>query len=111
MQSFRVKGALAEQLASYSVMRVSSAIDNLYADLRAAGLPLPEIVGPVFEVSGYQIGVYSMQCVVSLSLEDPDKYDVAIKGPKGLARAFRSTPQNCGRLFLYDQEAVINPHR
>jgi hypothetical protein len=111
MHSFRVKGALADQLASHSVMRVDSGIDNLYADLRAAGLPLPEIVGPVFEVSGYQIGVYNMQCVVSISLENPDKYDVAIKGPKGIARAFRSTPQGCGRLFLYDQEAVINPLR
>jgi hypothetical protein len=111
MLSFRVKGPLVDQLASYSVMRVDSAIDNLYADLRAAGLPLPEIVGPVFEVGGYQVGIYDMQCVVSLSLEDPDKYDVAIKGPKGIVRAFRSAPAACGRLFLYDQEALINPRR
>ncbi len=111
MRSFGVKGALSDQLASYSVMRVDKAIDNLYADLRAAGVPLPDIVGPVFEVDGYEIGVYSLTCVVSLSLDDPDKYDVVIKGPKGLARAFRSAPEGCRRLFLYDRDAVVNPHR
>ncbi len=109
MQSFNVRGALADQLASYSVMRVERAIEDLYADLRAAGVPLPEIVGPVFEVGGYQIGIYNLKCVVSLSLDDPDKYDVVIEGPKGMARAYRATPEGCRRLFLYDQDAVINP--
>lgn len=109
MQSFNVRGALADQLASYPVMRVERGVENLYADLRAAGVPLPEIVGPVFEVSGYQIGIYSLACVVSLSPNDPDRYDVAIKGPKGMARAYHSAPDGCRRLFLYDREAVINP--
>ncbi|OFX03479.1 MAG: hypothetical protein A3D94_11315 [Alphaproteobacteria bacterium RIFCSPHIGHO2_12_FULL_66_14] len=109
MLSFSVRGALADQLASYSVMRVERAVENLYADLRAAGVPLPEIVGPVFEVGGYQIGIYSLTCVVSLSPDDPDKYDVVIQGPKGMARAYRSAPEGCRRLFLYDQDAVINP--
>ncbi|MCX7364999.1 MAG: hypothetical protein NTV97_24640, partial [Alphaproteobacteria bacterium] len=67
-----VKGALTAQLASYSVMRDERAIDNLYADLRAAGVRLPRIVGPVFEVEGYQVGEGETQCFVSLSLDDPD---------------------------------------
>jgi len=91
-------------------MRVEQAVKNLYADLRAAGVPLPEIVGPIFEVSGYQIGIYSLTCVASLSPTDPDKYDVVIKGPKGMARAYHSAPDGCRRLFLYDRDAVINPH-
>jgi len=109
MQSFNVRGALADQLASYSVMRVDRGVENLYADLRAAGVPLPEIVGPVFEVEGYRIGVYSLKCVVSLSPDNPDKYDAVIKGPKGMARAYHSAPDGCRRLFLYDRETAINP--
>ena len=111
MQSFNVKGALADQLASYSVMRVERAVENLYADLRAASVPLPEIVGPVFEVEGYRIGVYSLKCVVSLSPDNPDKFDVVVKGPKGMVRAYHSAPDGCRRLYLYDRETAINPRR
>jgi hypothetical protein len=65
MSALKVNGALFEQFASYSVMRVERSIDRLYADLRAAGVRLPEIVGPVFEVSGYQVGGQDAQCFVS----------------------------------------------
>jgi hypothetical protein len=109
MQSFKVKGALSDQLASYSVMRNDKGVESLYADLRAAAVPLPEMVGPVFEVDGYQIGVYGLTCIVSLSLDNPGRYDVVIKGPKGLARVSRSAPDDCRGLFRYDWDAVINP--
>lgn len=109
MLLLNVKGALSNQLASYPVMRNERAIDNLYADLQAAGVRLPKIVGPVFEVDGYQTSEGDTQCFVSLSLDDPDRYEVAIRRPKIWAHANWSAPRDCRRLFLYDKSALINP--
>lgn len=71
MASLKVNDARSSQLASCAVMRDERSIDNLYADLRAAGVRLPEIVGPVFEVSGYRSGGQDTQCFVSLSADAP----------------------------------------
>ena len=110
MLSLNVKGALSDQLASYSVMRDEQSIDDLYADLRAAGVRLPAIVGPVFEVSGYRSGNQEMQCFVSLSPEDADRYEVAIRRPTKWSHPNWSAPRDCRGLYLHDREAVINPH-
>ena len=109
MLLLEVKGALSTQLASYSVMRDDRAIDNLYADLRAAGVRLPRIVGPVFEIDGYRIGEGETQCFVSLSLDDPDQFQVAVRRPKIWAHPGASAPSGGRRLFLYGKDAVINP--
>ncbi len=109
MSSLKVNGALSDQLASYPVMRNERAIDKLYADLRAAGVRLPEIVGPVFEVSGYRSGGGEAQCFVSLSLEDPSKYAVAIRRPTKWSHPNWAAPRDCRALYLHDRTAVINP--
>ncbi|TAJ39892.1 MAG: hypothetical protein EPO55_10920 [Reyranella sp.] len=109
MSSLKVNGALSDQFASYPVMRDERAIDRLYADLRAAGVRLPEIVGPVFEVSGYRSGGEDMQCFVSLSPDDPNKYAVAIRRPTKWSHPNWSAPKDCRGLYLHDREAVINP--
>lgn len=109
MSSLKVTGALSDQFASYPVMRDERAIDRLYADLRAAGVRLPEIVGPVFEVSGYRSGGEDMQCFVSLSPDDPNKYAVAIRRPTKWSHPNWSAPKDCRGLYLHDREAVINP--
>ncbi len=109
MSSLKVKGALFEQLASYSVMRVEKSIDHLYADLRAAGVRLPEIVGPVFEVSGYQIGGQDAQCFVSLAPDDPDRYAVAIRRPTKWSHPNWAAPKDCRGLYRHDKDAEINP--
>jgi hypothetical protein len=109
MTSMKVNGALSDQLASYPVMRDERAIDRLYADLRAAGVRLPEIVGPVFEVAGYRSGGGEAQCFVSLSLDDPNKYAVAIRRPTKWSHPNWSAPKDCRGLYLHDREAVINP--
>jgi hypothetical protein len=109
MSSLKVNGALSDQLASYPVMRDERAIDRLYADLRAAGVRLPEIVGPVFEVSGYRSGSGEAQCFVSLSLDDPNKYAVAIRRPTKWSHPNWSAPKDCRGLYLHDREAMINP--
>lgn len=109
MSSLKVNGALSDQLASYPVMRDERAIDKLYADLRAAGVRLPAIVGPVFEVSGYRSGGGEAQCFVSLSPDDPGKYAVAIRRPAKWSHPNWSAPRDCRGLYLHDREAVINP--
>ncbi len=109
MSSLKMNGALSDQLASYPVMRDERAIDKLYADLRAAGVRLPEIVGPVFEVSGYRSAGGEAQCFVSLSPEDPNKYAVAIRRPTKWSHPNWSAPRECRGLYLHDKTAVINP--
>jgi len=109
MSSLKVNGALSDQLASYPVMRDERAIDRLYADLRAAGVRLPAIVGPVFEVSGYRSGNEDMQCFVSLSLDDPNQYAVAIRRPTKWSHPNWSAPKDCRGLYLHDRDTVINP--
>jgi hypothetical protein len=109
MQNSKAKGRLAAQLASSAVMRVREEIDRLYDDLRAAGVALPDIVGPTYEVTQDVSGTLQLACYVSMSASDPDDYDVAIPGPKGLGEAPRSPPENSRRLFLFDQKDVINP--
>ena len=50
------RGPLATQLAAAVAARDPKQIDAAYADLRAAGLALPEIVGP--HVAGEQAGAH-----------------------------------------------------
>jgi hypothetical protein len=109
--SFDVRGPLATELAAVIASRNDSLIDSVYADLRAAGLPLPEITGPTFQVSGFSAGVYNLQCVVSLSLDDPDRFDVVMQGPMGLARPAQKPPASCGRLFSFERSEMLNPER
>lgn len=104
MSSLKVKGALFEQLASYSVMRVEKSIDRLYADLRAAGVRLPEIMGPVFEVSGYRFGGEQMQCFVSLAPEDPHRFAVAIRRPTKWSHPNWGPPRECRGLYRHARE-------
>lgn len=108
LNAAKAKGRLADQLATWSVMRSREEVDKLYDDLRAAGVALPEIVGPTFEVAINQGGRYRAACYVSLSQADPDRYDVVLQGPRSLADATRLPPANARRLFLYDRRDVAN---
>lgn len=104
-----LRGPLVTQLDSVLTGRDDRPVEALYADLRNAGVQLPELVGPTFEVGGYVSGAYEMQCHVSFSTSDPDRYDVAISGPAGLSRAWRVAPDKCRRLFLFDRAEMLNP--
>lgn len=108
MNAARTKGKLADQFATWSVMRTGEEVDKLYEDLRAAGVALPELVGPTFEVSLNQAGRVRAACYVSLSATDPDKYEVVLQGERGLAEAVRKPPANARRMFLFDRLAVAN---
>ena len=104
-----LKGPLVTQLDKALAGRDDRPVEALYADLRNAGVRLPELMGPTFTVSGYVSGAYEMQCHVSFSSADADRYDVAISGPAGLARAWRVAPDKCKRLFLFDSDEMLNP--
>ncbi|MDB5486604.1 MAG: hypothetical protein JWQ58_319 [Reyranella sp.] len=108
MNAAKAKGRLADQLATWSVMRSKDEVDKLYDDLRAAGVALPEILGPTFEVSINQGGRYRAACYVSLSATDPDRYDVVLQGARSLAEVTRVPPANARRMFLYDRRDVAN---
>lgn len=87
-------------------------ISSTYASLKAGGIPLPELWGITYEVGqNPPAGAYQMSCVVSFSAEDPDRYDVVVQGPEGLARASHKAPPSCRWLFRHDRQAVLNPPR
>lgn len=104
-----LKGPLVTQLNVALAGRDDRPVEALYADLRNAGVRLPELLGPTFAVNGYVSGSYEMQCYVSFSATDPDRYDVAIGGPAGLSAAYRAAPDKCRRLFLFDRATMLNP--
>lgn len=103
------RGPLAIQLAAAVVARDSRLVDAAYADLRAAGLALPDIVGPTFEVTGVSAGELELECIVSLSPEDPDRFDLVLKGAAGLTRPPRQGPQACGRILGFERGDILNP--
>jgi hypothetical protein len=109
MQSSKARGRLASQLANGQVMRVQEEIDKLYDDLRAAGVALPDIVGPLFEVEARLTPSDVSYCYVSLSEDDPDNFDIGVVGARGFAEPPKQPPANARRLFLYDRNDVINP--
>lgn len=108
LNAAKARGRLADQRATWSVMRTREEVDKLYDDLRAAGVALPEILGPTFEVAVNQGGRYRAVCYVSLSPTDPDRYDIVLQGPRSLADATRLPPANARRMFLYDRRDVAN---
>jgi hypothetical protein len=108
MNAAKAKGRLADQLATWSVMRARDEVDRLYDDLRAAGVALPEIVGPTFEVALNQGGRVRAACYVSLSPTDPDRYEIALQGERSVTEAVRKPPANARRMFLFDRLAVAN---
>lgn len=108
---YGIKGPIAAQLATALASRADRTLDQAYADLAAAGLALPEIVGPAFEVSGYNAGAYDVQCHVSFSLKDPDRYDLTLVTEAGLVRSTRQAPRQCRRLYLFDRKDELNPRK
>ncbi|SKA30802.1 hypothetical protein SAMN02745126_05027 [Enhydrobacter aerosaccus] len=109
LEAFKLKGPLAGQLAALLAARDDRLIEAVYSDLRVAGIPLPELLGRTYQVTGYAVGVYDLQCHVSLSLDDPDKFDLVLQGPSGLTKAMQLPPPGCPGLFAYDRDDMINP--
>lgn len=110
LASSSTRGALAGELATIARAR-DDAVAVTYTELRAAGAPLPEILGPTFEVKGFGAGVFDLTCVVSLSPDDPDRFDMVLRGPAGFIKPARPGPASCGRLMSFDRGDILNPPR
>jgi hypothetical protein len=111
IEAFPVKGPLVAQLKAVIASRDAQLIDSVYNDLRNAGVALPEVFGTSFEVAGYSIGEFELQCHVSFRREQPDRFELVLVGPKGLLKSTRSPPAACPGLFFYDRDDIINPRR
>lgn len=112
IQSVNVKGPLVGQLAGVLASRDERLIENVYSDLRAAGIALPDPVGRSFMVSGYAFGELQAECHVNLSGDEPNKFDfVLIISGVGLSRPLALPPPMCPGLFRYDGQEVLNPRR
>jgi hypothetical protein len=106
-----VKGPLVSELSRALAAKDDRLVNALYDELRALGIHLPNLVGKTFAVTGFNFGAYELQCHVSLSPTDPDRYDVAISSPAGLSGPLKSAPEKCRRLFLFDRSDLLNPVR
>lgn len=111
IEAFSMKGPLVAQLRAVLATRDDQLIDAVYNDLRSAGIPLPESLGAFFMVTGYSAGAYSLECHVSFSRDNPDRFDVVLEGPEGAVKPFQSPPPACPGLFLYDKDDMLNPRR
>ncbi|MBV8394251.1 MAG: hypothetical protein JOY81_13805 [Alphaproteobacteria bacterium] len=103
------KGALAAELTALLSSRDDDLVETIYLELRTAGVPLPELFGQHFEIAGKGPDGEPVQCFVSFSLDNSDKYDVVIADRHGFSRPAIAAPAACPRLFLYDDRDVINP--
>lgn len=109
--AYKVTGPLAAQLAALITSRDQRLVDAVYADLRAAGIPLPDHFGRTFVVDGYASGTLALHCHISLSTTMPEKYDLVLVAPTALLKAFRAPPAACPELFRYESQEVLNPRR
>jgi len=103
------RGRLADQLDAVIATKRDDLLSELYGNLKAAGLPLPQLGGTVYQVEGYSAD--QMTCVVSFSVSEPDRYDLVVQGPKGLAPPSHTAPSRCRWLFRFDADDLINPKR
>ena len=111
IETFSVKGPLVVQLKAVLATRDDQLVDSVYNDLRRAGLPLPELLGTFFTVSGYLAGEYSLECHVTFSRDNPERFDIVLHGPEGTLKSFQSPPPACPGVFLYDKDDMLNPRR
>lgn len=114
------KSGLASRLSSDEYLRNEEMAKNLYSDLKAAGLPLPNLTGTIFQVSAYlssydttteQALFSKVGCVVNLSQADYDDYDLVVQSQSGgtTMPALRSAAESCRGLPRRDRNEVINP--
>lgn len=83
----------------------------VYAELMAAGVHLPILLGRTFLMEDVRMGPRALECMASLSPSDPSQYGIVLISRRGLAEPPRAAPRNCPELFLHAPDSLINPHR
>lgn len=86
------------------------ALTGLYENLRAVGLPLPDLFGTIYDVIPTPASL-NLSCKVSLPGDHPDGYDLVVVGPNGLSAPPRAAPERCRWLARHAPADVINPAR
>jgi len=99
---------LVRRLTSGEYKGRDEVASRLYADLKAAGVPLPSLHGANFEIVGYSTGYRRMQCLASLSPTALDRFEVIFEASQGLTAAARSAPEQCRGLLRHARDEVIN---
>lgn len=101
-----VRAGIAARLQQ--VLRGGSGVDALYAELAAAGLPLPAMRPKTYYFEMPVPGLRRMGCMATLAPDDPAQYGVVLITQAGLAKPKQSAPAECPELFLFGHEEVIN---
>lgn len=86
------------------------ALSGLYENLRAVGLPLPDLFGTIYDVTPMPASL-NLSCTVSLPGDHPDGYDLVVVGPNGLSAPPRAAPERCRWLARHAPADTINPAR
>ena len=105
------KGVLTNQLSAVLASRDDALTETVYAGLRSAGVPLPEVMSSNFEVTGYDFGGVPLECHVSFARDTPSKFDIVLATPSGFLKPIQTPPEACPELFLFDSSEVLNPKR
>lgn len=101
-----VRAGIAARLQQ--VLRGGRGADALYAELAAAGLPLPVMRAKAFYFEMPVPGIRRMGCMATLAPENPGQYGVVLITHAGLSAPKQSAPAECPELFLFGHEEVIN---
>jgi len=102
----RVRAGIAARLQQ--VLRGGRGADALYAELAAAGLPLPVMRAKAYYFEMPVAGIRRMGCMATLTPENPAQYGVVLVTHNGLANPKQSPPSECPELFLFGHDEVIN---
>lgn len=86
------------------------ALAGLYENLRAVGLPLPDLSGTTFDVTPMPASL-KLSCKVSLPVDHPDGYDLVVAGPNGLSAPPHAAPERCRWMARHAPADTINPAR
>jgi hypothetical protein len=87
-----------------------TALTGLYDNLRAVGLPLPDLSGTTYDVTPMPASL-KLSCKVSLPGDHPDSYDLVMVGPNGLSAPPRAAPERCRWMARHAPADTINPAR
>ena len=86
------------------------ALAGLYDNLRAVGLPLPDLSGTTYDVTPMPESL-KLSCKVSLPGDHPDSYDLVVVGPNGVSAPPRAAPERCRWIARHAPTDAINPAR
>ena len=101
-----VRAGIATRLQQ--VLRGGRGVEALYAELAAAGLPLPAMRAKAYYFEMPVPGIRRMGCLATLTPDDPARYGVVLITHVGLARPRQPAPSECPELFLFGHDEVVN---